>query len=295
MVNIVECKNLTHYYGKKLVYENLSFNIKKGSILGLLGKNGAGKTTTINILNGFLTPRSGNCFILGENSRNLSPAVKAKIGFLIEGHVQYAFMDIYQIEKFYSGFFPGWKRDAYFDLMSKLKITPRQKIASMSCGQRSQIALGLLLAQDPELFVLDDFTLGLDPGYRRLFIDYLKEYAKAENKTIFTTSHIIQDMERLIDDVMIMDYNRVLAYSSLTEFMTSFKQYNFEVEQTHLPLEKDSTIINYERVKNTVELYSYASSDQVRFWLNTRGIQSKNFRKVEMSLEDAFIGLTGKY
>jgi ABC-2 type transport system ATP-binding protein len=295
MENIVECKNLTHYYGKKLVYENLSFNIKKGSILGLLGKNGAGKTTTINILNGFLTPRSGNCFILGENSRNLSPAVKAKIGFLIEGHVQYAFMDIYQIEKFYSGFFPGWKREAYFDLMSKLKITPRQKIASMSCGQRSQIALGLLLAQDPELFVLDDFTLGLDPGYRRLFIDYLKEYAKAENKTIFTTSHIIQDMERLIDDVMIMDYNRVLAYSSLTDFMTSFKQYNFELEHDNFLLQKDKTIVNFERVKNTVELYSYASAEEIKSWLTIRGIQGKNFRKVEMSLEDAFIGLTGKY
>jgi ABC-2 type transport system ATP-binding protein len=295
MENIVECKNLTHYYGKKLVYENLSFNIKKGSILGLLGKNGAGKTTTINILNGFLTPRSGNCFILGENSRNLSPAVKAKIGFLIEGHVQYAFMDIYQIEKFYSGFFPGWKREAYFDLMSKLKITPRQKIASMSCGQRSQIALGLLLAQDPELFVLDDFTLGLDPGYRRLFIDYLKEYAKAENKTIFTTSHIIQDMERLIDDVMIMDYNRVLAYSSLTEFMSKFKQYNFEVEQNNLLLEKDGMVVNFERVKNTVELYSYASEEEIKSWLNIRAIRYKNFRKVEMSLEDAFIGLTGKY
>ncbi|HVK49787.1 MAG TPA: hypothetical protein VM488_18115, partial [Pseudobacter sp.] len=76
---------------------------------------------------------------------------------------------------------------------------------------RSQVALGLILAQDPDLLVLDDFTLGLDPGYRRLFVDYLREYAKSENKTIFTTSHIIQDMERLIDDVMIMDYNRVLA------------------------------------------------------------------------------------
>ncbi len=295
MENIVECKNLTHYYGKKLVYENLSFNIRKGSILGLLGKNGAGKTTTINILNGFLTPRSGNCYILGENSRNLSPAVKAKIGFLIEGHVQYAFMDIYQIEKFYSGFFPGWKRDAYFGLMSKLKITPKQKISTMSCGQRSQIALGLLLAQDPELFVLDDFTLGLDPGYRRLFIDYLKEYAKAESKTIFTTSHIIQDMERLIDDVMIMDYNRVLAYSSLSEFMATFRQFSFEVERENVTLDKNPVVVNYEVVKNTVELYTYSSEGEVRSYLDGQGITFKNFRKVEMSLEDAFIGLTGKY
>jgi ABC-2 type transport system ATP-binding protein len=295
MENIVECRNLTHYYGKKLVYENLSFNIRRGSILGLLGKNGAGKTTTINIINGFLTPRSGECIILGENSRNLSPAVKAKIGFLIEGHIQYAFMNIHQIEKFYSGFYPNWKRDAYFELMSKLKVTPKQKISTMSCGQRSQVALGLILAQDPDLLVLDDFTLGLDPGYRRLFVDYLREYAKAENKTIFTTSHIIQDMERLIDDVMIMDYNRVLAYMPLEQFMSTFRQYNFDTTTSGLAFEKNGLVVNHERVKNTVELYTYAKEEEVKSYLEAKGIAYTNFRPVQMSLEDAFIGLTGKY
>ena len=97
----------------------------------------------------------------------------------------------------------------------------------MSCGQRSQVALGIILAQDPDLLILDDFSMGLDPGYRRLFIDYLREYAKAENKTIFTTSHIIQDMERLIDDVLIIDYNRVLAQKPVNEFMETFKQFSF--------------------------------------------------------------------
>ena len=295
MDNIVECRNLTHYYGKKMVYENLSFNIRRGSILGLLGKNGAGKTTTINILNGFLTPRSGECIILGENSRNLSPAVKARIGFLIEGHVQYAFMNIHQIEKFYSAFYPNWKREAYFELMSKLKVTPKQKISTMSCGQRSQVALGLILAQDPELLVLDDFTLGLDPGYRRLFIDYLREYAKAENKTIFTTSHIIQDMERLIDDCMIMDYNRVLAYMPLQQFMGSFRQFNFETHRSEISLLKNGLVVNYERVKNTIELYTYAQEEEVKSFLDSQGLSYNNFRPVTMSLEDAFIGLTGKY
>ncbi len=295
MDNIVECRNLTHYYGKKMVYENLSFNIRRGSILGLLGKNGAGKTTTINILNGFLTPRSGECIILGENSRNLSPAVKAKIGFLIEGHIQYSFMNIHQIEKFYSAFYPNWKRDAYFELMAKLKVTPKQKISTMSCGQRSQVALGLILAQDPELLVLDDFTLGLDPGYRRLFIDYLREYAKAENKTIFTTSHIIQDMERLIDDVMIMDYNRVLAYMPLQNFLGGFRQFNFETESSQTPIVKNGLVINFERVKNSVELYTYGKEEEIKSYLGGLGISYKNFRPVNMTLEDAFIGLTGKY
>ena len=295
MNNVIECNNLTHYYGKKLVYENLNFQVKEGSILGLLGKNGAGKTTTINMLHGFLQPRSGECLSFGENTQHLTPNTKSRIGFLIEGHVQYAFMDIHQIEKFYSGFYPKWNNVPYWELMSKLKVTPGQKISTMSCGQKSQVALGLILAQDPDLLILDDFSMGLDPGYRRLFIDYLREYAKAGNKTIFTTSHIIQDMERLIDDVLIMDYNRVLAQSPVDEFMTNFKQFNFEMEETDVNLLKDDFIVNIEIVNNKVELYTYKSESFVKDFLSKRNINYKNFVENKMGLEDAFIGLTGKY
>lgn len=107
------------------------------------------------------------------------------------------------------GFLPQtMEKEAYYELMNKLKVAPKQRISRMSCGQRSQVALGLILAQNPELLVLDDFSLGLDPGYRRLFVDYLRDYARSENKTVFLTSHIIQDMERLIDDCIIMDYGK---------------------------------------------------------------------------------------
>lgn len=187
MEAIIECRNLTHFYGKRLIYENLNFKVPEGRILGLLGKNGTGKTTTINILSGYLEPRKGECLIFGENIRNMNPATRARIGLLIEGHVQYQFMTIRQIERFYSAFYPQWRKDAYYELMAKLKVAPGQRIANMSCGQRSQVALGLILAQNPDLLVLDDFSLGLDPGYRRLFVDYLREYAKAEGKTVFLT------------------------------------------------------------------------------------------------------------
>lgn len=294
-MNAIECRNLTHYYGKKLVYENLNINVREGSILGLLGKNGAGKTTTINILNGFLQPRSGECLIYGENTQHLSPENKARIGFLIEGHIQYAFMNIHQIEKFYSGFYPKWDNEPYWELMSKLKVTPKQKLSTMSCGQRSQVALGLILAQDPDLLILDDFSMGLDPGYRRLFIDYLREYAKSKNKTIFTTSHIIQDMERLIDDVLIMDYNRVLAQRNVNDFMREFKQFDFEVENPNINLSNEDFVVNFEKLGNKVELYTYDSEEFVKSFLTSNGIAHSKFQKVEMGLEDAFIGLTGKY
>ncbi len=295
MGNAIDCVNLTHYYGTKLVYENLNFHVKEGSILGLLGKNGAGKTTTINILNGFLQPRSGECLIYGENSQRLTPENKARIGFLIEGHVQYSFMNIHQIEKFYSGFYPKWNNEPYWELMSKLKVTPRQKISSMSCGQRSQVALGLILAQDPDLLILDDFSMGLDPGYRRLFIDYLREYAKSKNKTIFTTSHIIQDMERLIDDVLIMDFNRVLAQRSVHEFMREFKQFYFVLENPRIDLSSEAFVANFEKVNDKVELYTYESEEFVRNFLKNNNIIHSGFTRVMMGLEDAFIGLTGKY
>ncbi len=294
MEYVVEVNNLTHYYGKKVVYENLNFKIKKGSVFGLLGKNGTGKTTTINILNGFLKPRAGQCLIFGEDSYKLSPETKARVGFLIEGHIQYSFMNIKQIERFYSRFYPRWKSEPYWELMSKLKVLDTQPLSKMSCGQRSQVALGLLLAQDPDLLILDDYSMGLDAGYRRLFLDYLKEYAKAEGKTIFITSHIIQDLENFLEDCVILDYNGVVLSMPINEFKASFKQYKFNTDK-NVGFKKDDVVKNFEQIKDEVTLYSFKDADTVQNYLKEKGIKFENFREVEMDLEDAFIGITGKY
>lgn len=292
--NVIVCENLTHYYGKRCIYENMNFTVPKGRILGLLGKNGTGKTTTINILNGYLKPRSGNCFLFGENVRLLTPETRRRIALLIEGHVQYAFMNIEQIERFYSKFYPRWNRDAYYDLMSRLKVAPKQKIAKMSCGQRSQVALGLILAQDADLLILDDFSLGLDPGYRRLFTDYLREYAKNEGKTVFITSHIIQDLERLIDDCIILDYGRILVQKPIRELMNSFRRFSFSMEQD-VDFSEFTELINTEKVRNKVETYSFLSEDELLSLLSRHNLKVQDLREEFLSLEDVFIGLTGKY
>lgn len=295
MEKVVDVVNLTHFYGDKLVYENLNFEIKKGSIFGLLGKNGTGKTTTINILNGFLRPRSGKCFIFGEESHNISPETKSKIGFLLEGHIQFDFMNIKQIEKFYSGFYPDWKKENYYELLAKLKVTENQKISKMSCGQRSQVALGLILAQNPELLILDDYSMGLDTGYRKLFIEYLNEFAVAENKTVFITSHILLDLENFLNDCVIMDYNKVLLQSSVNDFMHSFKKYTFKYSGKPLDIEKNELVTNYEIIKNKYELYSFSDSERIENYLKKFGVDYSDFKQEEMNFEDAFLGLTGKY
>lgn len=296
MENVIECRNLTHYYGNRMIYKDLSFTVPRGRILGLLGKNGTGKTTTINILSGYLQPRSGECLIFGENIQQMNPVTRQRIGLLIEGHVQYAFMNVEEIERYYSAFYPNWNRDAYYGLVRKLKIAPRQRIARMSCGQRSQVALGLILAQNAELLVLDDFSMGLDPGYRRLFIDYLREYAKAESKTIFLTSHIIQDMERLIDDCIIMDYGSILIQQPVQQLLKTFRRYTFRIEGM-IPeiLPEDATLYHSAVIRDCGETYSFEDAEYVSCWLRRTGIAYKELKAESLNLEDAFIGLTGKY
>ncbi len=296
-MSIISVKNLTQRYGSgRLIYKDLSFEVPKGRILGLLGKNGTGKTTTINILMGFLKPQSGECRIFNEEITSMAPETRRRIALLLEGHVQYPFMTIGQIEKFYSHFYPKWNRAAYYELMSKLHVTPDQRISSMSCGQRSQVALGLILAQNADLLVLDDFSLGLDPGYRRLFIDYLREFVKSENKTVFMTSHIIQDMERLIDDCIILDYGKILTQKPVKELMEQFKCFHFTAGNDVTPT-TSALIVNPARIGNECEVYTFGTADEISAEMQSQGIKiiPSSLRRVNMTLEDAFIGLTGKY
>lgn len=294
--SVISVRNLTQRYGTgRVIYRDLSFEVPKGRILGLLGKNGTGKTTTINILMGYLKPQAGECRIFGEDINSLSPATRSRIALLIEGHVQYSFMTIAQIERFYSKFYPNWNSAAYYELMAKLHVSPGQKISSMSCGQRSQVALGLILAQNADLLVLDDFSLGLDPGYRRLFIDYLREFAKAEEKTVFMTSHIIQDLERLIDDCIILDYGKILTQMPVGDLLRDFSRYTLTTEAGAEAFASDDTFINPGKIRNELEFYTFEPLDSVKARLDRLGISSGDLARQEMSLEDAFIGLTGKY
>lgn len=292
-MSVISVNNLTQRYGNgRLIYEGLSFEVPQGRILGLLGKNGTGKTTTINILMGFLKPRSGECRIFDEDIAAMSPATRSRIALLLEGHVQYPFMTIAEIERFYSKFYPKWNSEAYYRLMDLLHVSPGQKISSMSNGQRSQVALGLILAQNADLLVLDDFSLGLDPGYRRLFADYLRDYVKQEGKTVFMTSHIIQDLERLVDDCIVLDYGKILTQKPVAELMDTLHRYSYT--EGELP-EGDDFHSPWPSAEGN-EFYSFLTPEQARRELASQGIEAADLKAERpASLEDAFIGLTGRY
>ena len=231
----------------------------------------------------------------------MDPALRKQIGLLVENHVQYQFMNIEQIEHFYAQFYPGqWRKDAYYELMKKLKVAPGQRISRMSNGQRSQVALGLLLAQNPELLILDDFSVGLDPGYRRLFVDYLRDWAHSEGKTVFLTSHIIQDLERLVDDCIIMDYGSILMQCPLGHINEGFHRFRSQLPE-RLSDVPESLLGDKQfyhpaiSLTGELELYSFLEKDEVERRLQSMQVPHGPLMMDNLDLEDAFIGLTGKY
>ncbi len=204
MQYVIQVENLSHCYGRHVCYTGLNFSVPPGKFFGLLGKNGVGKTTLIQIFMGFLRPTSGSCKVFGEDSHNLSPATRARIGLLFEGHLAYEFMSLAQIERFYAPHYPKWNRDDYYGLVDRMGLPHHHLVKNMSCGQRSQVVLGLIMAQQPDLLLLDDYSMGLDAGYRRLFLDYMREYLERGQRTVFLTSHVIQDMAQFVDEIIFL-------------------------------------------------------------------------------------------
>ena len=116
-------------------------------------------------------------------------------------------MNVHQIEKFYSGFYDNWNRDAYWSLINRLKITPRQKISTMSCGQRAQVALGLILAQDPDLLILDEPLHGLDILNKERARAIIEAFAARPGKTVIYVTHYPEELPRCIDKTLILKRN----------------------------------------------------------------------------------------
>ncbi len=299
----ITIENLRHNYGKgkRELYNGLSLTIPKGRICALLGKNGVGKTTLIQILMGFMRPNSGECRIFGDLAFAIRPETRSKVGLLFEKHLAYQFFSIEQVERYTRQFYPKWKPERFYNLVDLLGLPKNHLIAHMSEGQRSQVVLGLTLAQDPELLILDDYSMGLDAGYRRLFVDYLCEHLRDGEHTIIITSHVIQDMERFVDDAVFMRRDRLAHQTSLSEFTQNFTCFRIQNPENIKALEdklnsiSNDFLVNVEWHKDFVELFFYCDCDTKDKIIFDNDFASLNIQQIPLNMEDAFIGFTGRY
>ncbi len=281
---VIKIEDLHHSYGPKKIYAGLNLEIAPGTVFGLLGKNGVGKSTLINILMGYLQPAYGQCMIFDEPSHQLTAPTRQKIALLYEGFTSYDYMTIDQVERFFAPFYPCWKKRLFYDLVSLMDVKPGQKLSTLSFGQKSQVVLGLLFAQDAELLILDDYSMGLDAGYRSLLVDYLKNYIHNTDKTVLITSHVMSDLENLVDQIAIVDRSTDVYCDSMANFCQHFNCFATSGRQ-----EANGAIHRVEQGHNTTRLYSFQDQETVEAQIG------KKVTPVAVSFEERFLGFVGKY
>jgi len=289
---VLQTSGLTKYYGSNLALDHLDLEISSGCICGFLGRNGAGKTTAIKLMLGLLTPTAGSSSLLGCDSRQLKPDIKKRIGYVTEGHRLIRWMKISQLEKFQRSFFDSqWDSRLFNDMIEYFELSRNHKIKHLSNGQRSQVSLALALAPNPELLIMDDPTLGLDAAIRRQFLEGMIQLIMAQGRTVLFSSHILSDVERVSDRILILDKGVLRADCTLEQFRSAVKKVRMSFTNS-MPDEIDlEGVIHSRKGEKELELTFIGTEiSKVEQWMRSAGVEKYDY--VALSLEDQFIEFT---
>jgi ABC-2 type transport system ATP-binding protein len=215
---VIEASGLTRYFGLKCAVDSISFQVPRGSVFAFIGRNGAGKTTTIRMILGLLEPTRGSARILGQDSAALAPETRARIGYMAEGHPVYGWMRVGEYATFQRGFYPHWNQEIFASVIDFFGIDPRTKAGHLSHGQRAGLHLAMTLAIEPEVLMLDDPATGLDPAARRSLLEAMIYFTRDRERTIFFSTHLLDDVERVADHVAVLDYSVLRVCCSADTF-----------------------------------------------------------------------------
>jgi len=213
MSTLIKCEDLTKKYGKKLALNGVNLEIEGGHIYGLLGPNGSGKTTFIKILNGLLTPTSGEITV---NDMKIGPETKAIVAYLPD----HTYLDLDVKAKdvilLFSDFYQDFDRDKAYEMLEKLDIDPNDRIKTMSKGTKEKVNLILVMSRKASVYVLDEPIAGVDPAAREYILNMILSNYNPEAAVIIST-HLIADVENILDKVIFIKKGEIVESSSVDE------------------------------------------------------------------------------
>ena len=224
---VIETNNVSRSFAKSLVVQDLNLRVKQGSIYGFLGRNGAGKTTTIKMLAGLIWPDTGEIKVNGVSPAQFTVADRWKIGYVSERQILNPFMRVDKLIHFTSNFYPNWDSASCDRLLKRFKIDPTKKIRALSMGMARQVAFILAMGQRPDLLILDEPAANLDVVARRDFLDEILGLLREDGKTVFLSSHILSDVERVADEIGIMAQGRLRISEPLDRLKETVKKVRF--------------------------------------------------------------------
>ncbi|MEO6052402.1 MAG: ABC transporter ATP-binding protein [Chthoniobacterales bacterium] len=288
--NAIEINSLTRYFGTKCAVNQLSLQIPKGSIFGLLGRNGAGKTTTIRILMGLMSPTRGSARVLDYDCQSLPPEARERIGYLAEGHHIYGWMTLRECGKFQSSFFRKWNSDIFHSILNHFRLDERAKAGNLSRGQRAGLCLALTLAPEPELLVLDDPALGLDPVARRSLLESMLYVTRKDNRTILFSSHLLSDVERVADRIAVVHQGVLRADCPVETFCDHIRQYVIRYNGTAPDISTLPGLLHSFRTDKEISV-TCVKDDALKAALEKL---PGEIIEVPLGLEDAFVSYVGE-
>ncbi|HKA02262.1 MAG TPA: ABC transporter ATP-binding protein [Candidatus Solibacter sp.] len=222
---VIETRDLAKSYGAVEAVRDLNLTVYPNRITGFLGRNGAGKSTTIKMLLGMIRPTAGTGAVLGRAIADPAQSVelRRRVAYVSEDKRLYDYMTVEQIIRFTAGFYPDWRAEAGQSLLRMFELPPKRKIKSLSKGMRTKLALLLAFTRRPELLILDEPSEGLDPVAIEQLLEALVTRS-AEGTAVFFSSHQIAEVERVADDVCIIEKGRLLVHSPLDHLRQFFRR-----------------------------------------------------------------------
>ncbi|MEK6263741.1 MAG: ABC transporter ATP-binding protein [Clostridium sp.] len=304
---MLKVQNINKKYGNFEVLKNISFEIKKGTIYGFLGPNGAGKSTTMNILSGLIDFNGGDIYLDGEDFKKNKRQLLRKVGYLPQNPVFYNYMNANEYLHFIGEITNMQeanikKRTVEILDIVKLTESSKRKIGQYSGGMKQRLGIAVALFNKPEMVFLDEPTSALDPEGRMEILEFIKDL-KSAGTTVFLSTHILSDIERVCDKVSILDKGQILISDNLENLKNKYIQPIFDIEFDKDILKLDKVLSNIKWVedvainKNRASIYvnnlNVAKSELLKILVQQENnILSYNLRK--SNLEDIFIRLVNK-
>ena len=297
---VIQVKNLKKSYGKTKAVDDISFEIYEQEIFGLVGPNGAGKTTAIECIEGLRKPNSGDLMVLDLNPTSNGRALRNMLGIQLQESQLPARIKVWEAMSLFSSFYN--KNIESKPLLKDLGLEEKKKsyFDKLSGGQKQRLFIALSLINDPQLIFLDELTTGLDPQARRTTWDLISS-VRNKGKTIFLTTHFMEEAEKLCDRVAIMDKGKIIALDTpvnLIKDIATETRLRFSVtESPELDLlDNIKSISKYEKSGSNITIYGHDKGmvkDVVNFLVN-RNIDFYDLQTEQSTLEDVFLALTGK-
>ncbi|MGA9506445.1 MAG: ABC transporter ATP-binding protein [Terriglobales bacterium] len=305
---MLEVNGLTKAYGKLVAVNGVSFRADRGETVGLLGPNGAGKTTTVSIIAGLLSPDSGEVLIEGKQVKSDTDPVKLKIGLVPQDMALYDQLTARDNLIFFAALYllAGAKaKQSIDDALTLVGLLDRanDKVGTFSGGMKRRLNLAAALLHDPQLLLLDEPTVGVDPQSRNAIFENL-EVLKKRGKTLIYTTHYMEEAERLCDRIVIVDHGKVVANDTLPALHRLLPVTNviaveldqadgFSPEQMLALPEVKSAEVKQSTLRVGVHDLARGAPGVLR-WLSDHGHSYHHVSSEQPNLETVFLTLTGR-